>query len=71
MLYVDLKIPGGPPGVSNKTCGRGSRGYVGEGIEEMSQLIGNPILLQVSKVVAGVINAPLFELSPKNLVLSE
>jgi hypothetical protein len=37
----------------------------------MSQLIGNPILLQVSKVVAGVINAPLFELSPKNLVLSE
>src|SRR5215472_4965971 len=57
------------PRVGEGTRRRRVRCYIGEGIEKMRELIGNPVLLQVGDVVSGVVDIPLDEVPPENLVV--
>jgi len=57
------------PGIGNGAGRRRGGGDVGKGVNEVRQLVGNAILLQVGDVVSGVVNAPLFEVTAQNLGL--
>src|SRR5271166_4799947 len=57
------------PRIGNGACRRRSRRHVAESVEEVRQLIGDTILLQVRNVVAGIIDTPLFEVSSENFYL--
>ena len=55
------------PGIGNGASRRGGRGHIGKRVDEVRQIVGNAILLQVGDVVSGVVNAPLFEVTAQNL----
>ena len=57
------------PTIGNRACRRRSGRDIAKSVEQMRQFIGHTILLQVRNVVAGVIDTPLFEVSPENLAL--
>src|ERR1035437_1302590 len=57
------------PGIGNGAGRRGGGGDIGEGVDEVRQLVGDAILLQVGDVVAGVVDTPLLEVSAQNLAL--
>src|ERR1700733_863312 len=56
-------------GIGNGARRRRSRGYVAEGVDQMCQFIGHPVLLQIRDVVTGVIDAPFFEVATENLAM--
>src|ERR1017187_8649406 len=57
------------PRIRKRARGCRRRGYVSEGVHQVSELSCDPILLQVCNVVPGIIDTPLFKISPKDLVV--
>jgi hypothetical protein len=60
-------IAGCGPRIGNGACGRCGRGNIAKGVDQVPQLIGDAILLQIRNVVTGVMDIPLFEPAPKIL----